>query len=108
MNIQKSIPSILRWLWTIARGNRLQMILNVIVGLLQVTASLFSVYAMRYAIDVASHAVEGEMVVAIVFIGSLILFEFALTISGIWIRNILGIRAKTACMVIYFDCMSVT
>lgn len=94
MNIQKSIPSILRWLWTIARGNRLQMILNVIVGLLQVTASLFSVYAMRYAIDVASHAVEGEMVVAIVFIGSLILFEFALTISGIWIRNILGIRAQ--------------
>lgn len=93
-NIQKSIPSILRWLWVIARGNRLQMFLNVIVGLMQVTASLFSVYAMRYAIDVASHAIEGSMVVAIAFIGSLILFEFALTISGIWIRNILGIRAQ--------------
>ena len=37
------------------------MTLNVIVGILQVAASLYSVYAMRYAIDVASHAVEGDI-----------------------------------------------
>ena len=91
---QKSLASIIRWLWATARGNRLQMTLNVIVGILQVAASLYSVYAMRYAIDVASHAVEGDILTAITVIGAVILCEFALSISGVWIRNILGIRAQ--------------
>lgn len=90
----KPILEICRWLWHIAKGNRLQTILNAIIGMLQVAASLLSVYAMRYAIDVASHAIEGDLVTALVFIGSIILFDFALSISAIWVRSILGIRAQ--------------
>ncbi len=90
----KSITEICRWLWQIAKGNRLQTCLNAIIGILQVAASLMSVYAVRYAIDVASHATEGNLWFAVAFMGIIILFDFALSISSIWVRNILGIRAQ--------------
>lgn len=90
----KPIMEIVRWLWAIAKGNRLQTSLNAILGILQVAASLLSVYAIRYTIDVASHAVDGDLVWAIAGMGGIILFEFALSISSIWVRNILGIRAQ--------------
>ena len=50
---------IFRWLWRAWRGNRLQAVLNAIVGLLGVVVSLSSVWAVQHAIDVASHEVEG-------------------------------------------------
>lgn len=90
----KPIRDICRWLWTVAKGNRLQTSLNAVLGILEVTASLVSVYAIRYTIDIASHAVEGNLMWAIVGMGGIILFEFALSISSIWVRNILGIRAQ--------------
>lgn len=90
----KPIHDICRWLWTVAKGNRLQTSLNAVLGILEVTASLVSVYAIRYTIDIASHAVEGNLMWAIVGMGGIILFEFALSISSIWVRNILGIRAQ--------------
>lgn len=90
----RPIREIARWLWTVAKGNRLQTSLNAILGILEVAASLLSVYAIRYTIDVASHAVEGDLVWAIAGMGGIILFEFALSISSIWVRNILGIRAQ--------------
>ena len=90
----KSISEICRWMWHIAKGNRLQTILNAVIGILQVAASLLSVYAMRYTIDIASHAIEGDLVFAIACMGMIILFDFALSISSIWVRNILGIRAQ--------------
>lgn len=90
----KTIPEICRWLWAIARGNRLQTTLNAIIGVLQVTVSLLSVYVMRYTIDIASHAIEGNLMLALGCMGLIILFEFALSISSIWVRNILGIKAQ--------------
>lgn len=84
----------MRWLWVIASGNRLQTVLNALIGILSVTASLVSVYAMRYTIDVASNAIEGSLAWAVAYLGMIILFEFALSISSVWVRNILGVRAQ--------------
>jgi len=85
---------ILRWLWRSWRGNRLQAALNVVLGLLGVAVSLASVRAVQHAIDVASHAASGSLVTAVAVMGALVLCDFALHICGVWVRNILGIRAQ--------------
>ena len=85
---------ILRWLWQAWRGNRLQAVLNASVGLLAVGVSLAQVWAVKHAIDVASGATTGSVYMAVALMGALILCDFALNVSGIWIRNILGIRAQ--------------
>lgn len=89
-----TISEILLWLWRAWRGNRLQAALNAVVGLLSVGVSLTQVWAVKHAIDVASGDEQGNIYMAVAFMGVLILIDFALNISGIWIRNLLGIKAQ--------------
>ena len=89
-----NVKTLLVWLWRAWRGNRLQAVLNASVGLLSVGVSLAQVWAVKRAIDVASHAVEGNIYWAVGLMGILILADFALNISSIWIRNLLGIKAQ--------------
>ena len=89
-----SAKTLLAWLWKAWRGNRLQAVLNASVGLLSVGVSLLQVWAVKRAIDVASHAVEGDLYWAVGLMGILILADFALNISSVWIRNLLGIKAQ--------------
>ncbi len=88
------IASIARWLWAAWQGNRLQAILNAALGLASVVVSLLSVWAMQRAIDVASGAVAGDIYRAVGVMGGLVLCGFAIQISRIWVRNILGVRAQ--------------
>lgn len=85
---------ILKWLWVAWKGNRLQASLNALIGLLGVVVSLSSVWAVQHAIDVASHEVKGEIITAVLLMGVLILCDFALNITSVWIRNLLGIKAQ--------------
>ncbi len=85
---------IARWLWKALRGNRLQACLNAGVGLVGVVLSLMSVWAMQRAIDTASGAREGSIYWAIVVMAIIILAEFGVGISRVWIRNILGVKAQ--------------
>lgn len=89
-----SAKEILRWLWMSWRGNRLQAFLNAVIGILDVVVSLVSVWAVKHAIDIASHAQEGNLYWAVGIMGLLVLASFALNISGIWVKNILGIKAQ--------------
>ena len=89
-----SMGQILRWLWRAWRGNQLQAVLNAMLGLLGVGVSLTQVWAVQHAIDVASHTIDGSLPWAVAFMGLLILCNFAISISAIWVRNILGIRAQ--------------
>ena len=89
-----SAVQIARWLWRVLRGNRLQATLNASIGLIGVALSLLSVWAMQRAIDTASGAREGSVYWAVGIMALLILGEFALGISRVWIRNILGIKAQ--------------
>ena len=84
----------MKWLWRAWRGNQLQAVLNASLGLLSVVVSLAQVWAIQHAIDVASHTVEGSLYWAVGYMGMLILANFAISISSIWVRNILGIRAQ--------------
>ena len=85
---------IFRWLWEALRGNRLQAILNATVGLLGVALGLASVWAMQRAIDIASGVCEGSIYWAVAIMASLILGEFGVGISRVWIKNILGVKAQ--------------
>ena len=52
------------------------------------------VWAMQRAIDVAAGAREGNIFVATGVIAFFILCEFALSISSVWVKNILGVKAQ--------------
>lgn len=84
----------MKWLWRAWRGNQLQAVLNASLGLMSVVVSLAQVWAIQHAIDVASHTAEGSLYWAVAYMGLLILANFAISISSIWVRNILGIRAQ--------------
>ena len=86
--------TLLIWLWQAWRGNQLQAVLNASVGLLSVGVSLAQVWAVKRAIDVASHVVEGDIYWAVALMGFLILADFALNVSSVWIRNLLAIKAQ--------------
>ena len=93
-NFKYNTKTLLKWLWQVWRGNRLQAILNAVIGLLQVAVSLGQVWAVKHAIDVAAGSIEGNIYWAVGIMGFLILADFALNISSVWIKNILGIKAQ--------------
>lgn len=85
---------IMRWLWKVWRGNRLQTILNASMGMATVVVSLAQVWAVKRAIDVASGSVDGSIYWAVALMGGLVLVDFAINISSVWIRNVLGVKAQ--------------
>ncbi len=89
-----SVKQILVWLWDAWRGNRLQAFLNASIGLLSVLVSLGAVWAMQNAIDIAAGNKPGSIYMAVGLMGLLVLANFGLNISAVWIKNILGIRAQ--------------
>lgn len=88
------IMKIVRWLWQSSRDNRLQAVLNTMIGLLDVAVSLASVWAVQRAVDIASHNIGGDLIMAVVIMALLVLCTFALGIAALWVRNILGIKAQ--------------
>lgn len=88
------IRAILGWMWQSWRGNRAQAALNAVLGLVQVAVTLLSVWAVQNAIDVASHYKGGSLYAAVGIMGALILCDFAIMIAMVWVKNILGVRAR--------------
>lgn len=93
-NITYPALTIVKWLWRSSADNRLQAVLNTVIGLLEVAVSLGQVWAVKHAIDIASHNTEGNVVYAVTVIALLILCSFVLSISSVWVRNILGVKAQ--------------
>lgn len=86
--------TILLWLWAAWKGNRWQAVINALLGLLSVAVSLLSVWAVKHAIDVAAGTSEGNIYLAVGVMGILILADFGINISQVWVRNILGVKAQ--------------
>lgn len=91
------------WLWKALKGNRLQVVLNSLLGLLGVGVSLASVWAIQHAIDIAAHSTEGSLYMAVGVMAALILCDFAINISRTWIRNILGVKAQNRMQQVMLD-----
>lgn len=85
---------IVAWLWRHWHGNLLQATLNASIGIADVALSLSQVWAVKRAIDIAAGSAEGSIYWAVALMAALILGSFAINIAGVWVRNILGIRAQ--------------
>ena len=93
-NSKYTVGQIARWLWLAWRGNRVQAVLNALVGILDVVLNLAEIWAVQRAIDIASGTLPGNLYWAVGVMAMLILLGFALGISRVWIKNILGVRAQ--------------
>lgn len=89
-----TVSHIIRWLWAMWRGNRLQAVLNALLGFADVAISLAAVWAVQRAVDIAAHSQEGSLTGAVAVMGCLMLCGFGVRIARIWVRNILGIKAQ--------------
>ena len=89
-----TVRQLLRWLWRVLRGNRRQVVLNATLGLMGVACSLLMVWAMQRAIDTAAGVRPGSIYWRVALMGVIIACEFALNISKVWIKNILGVKAQ--------------
>ncbi len=85
---------IMLWLWAAWKGNRFQAILNASIGLLEVVVSLSAVWAIQNAIDIASGVKPGSIYVGVAIMALLTLANFGLIISSVWVKNILGVKAR--------------
>lgn len=97
LRLQKSrygVAEIVHWLWRALSGNRLQAGLNAAVGLTGVAVDLCSVWAVQRAIDIAAGARHGSLGLAVGLMALFIACGFALNVSRVWIKNILGIKAQ--------------
>ena len=89
-----TVPQLTHWLWRVLKGNRRQTIINAAIGVMGVCLSLLMVWAMQRTIDIASGAREGSVYWGVAFMGLLVLCEFGLNITRVWIKNILGVKAQ--------------
>ncbi len=62
--------------------------------MLNVTASLLSVWAMQRALDIAAGGRGGNLYVAVAIMGTLMISGFAIRLALVWISNILGVKAQ--------------
>lgn len=56
--------------------------------------SLASVWAVKHAIDIASHHIEGDVISAVAVMAAIIAGMLLLRVAAVWVRNILGIKAQ--------------
>lgn len=89
-----SAAEITRWLWQAWRGNRLQATLNALLGVAGVAVSLAFVAAMQRAIDIAASSRTGSLYAAVAVMAFLFICNFALQVGRIWVKNILGVKAR--------------
>ena len=90
----RDVRDCIRWLWRVLQGNRRQVAFNAVLGLLGVVCSLLMVWAMQHAIDMASGLLPGSLYWGVGLMALIIAMEFALNISKVWIKNILGVKAQ--------------
>ena len=93
-NTTYSIGRISHWIWDSSRDNRLQAILNTSIGLLDVVLALLSVWTVQRAIDIASHHLDGDVIVAVMWMALVISGTFVLDFCSTWVKNYYGVRAQ--------------
>ena len=89
-----TVRQIVSWLWGVLRGNRRQALINATTGMLSVGGSLLMVWAIQRTIDMAAGISEGSIYWGVALMGAIIVADYFLGFSRIWLRNILGIKAQ--------------
>ena len=100
---QYTARQILRWLWGAWKGNRFQAILNMLIGIAGVVISLSSVWAIQHATDIAAGTYKGSLYGAVGVMAAFILMGFGVHIARVWVKNILGVRARNRMQLLILD-----
>lgn len=82
------------WLFVQSRVHWFQMLLNVLLGLGYVVATLSFVWATKQTVDIATHSVEGNINRAICLLIVVMVSQIALGFSSKWVRAVLGVKAR--------------
>lgn len=97
MNIgnMKSNTTVLRYLWTVSKGLRLQSILNAAIGIVVVALDFAFIYFSKLCIDLATGKADGYSLRAIaVVLLCIIILQIIIRLGRQWISAILGIKAQ--------------
>lgn len=97
-----STRTLLAWLWRHHKGCRLQAIVNIIIGLLQVALGLYGVDLLKRLTDAATQG-EGNLVMLAVAFGLVLLFEMILNIIKTWVRAVLGVKTQNIMQQAFFS-----
>lgn len=94
MPITKSVP-LLKWLLRRMSEHRLQVTLNVVIGLLLVAADLAFVWCTKLTIDIATHVrTDVSLSVAVGALVAIVVVQLGLGYATKWVRAILGLNAQ--------------
>lgn len=98
-----STRTLVKWLWKHHKGCRLQAIINVIIGLLQVALGLLGVELIKRLTDVATHNQQGNLVTLAIILASVLIMELILNITKTWVRAVLGVRTQNIMQQYFFS-----
>ena len=98
-----SFKQIGSWLWKHHKGCRVQMIVNVVVGLLQVFIGLYYVDILRQVTDIATHEQEGNLWVMIAIFATIFVVEIALNVLTTWLRAVLSVKSQNQMQQMFFS-----
>lgn len=91
---KQSTRRIVAWLWSHHRGCRMQAIINMVVGLVQVVLSLYGVELLRQLTDIATGKREGELMSTAAIYIAVMMCDFLCNASHTWISAVLGVRSQ--------------
>lgn len=84
-----------KYLFQQLKGNRLQIILNIIIGVLFVGVDLGFVWVTKLAVDIATHNSHATTLQqAFLIMAAIMLLRLLLNICNRWIRAVLGVKAQ--------------
>ena len=90
-----STSTILHWIWTQFKDNRVQATLNTIIGIGLVALDLLFVWATKLTIDIATHQSQAmPLFTSGLILLLIILLQISISFADKWIRAILGVKAQ--------------
>ena len=98
-----SITQITAWLWKHHKRCRLQAMLNMVIGLLQVGLGLLGVDTIRSLTDIATHSKDGSIVWGAILLALILLIEMLLHIASTWISAVLGVKTQNTTQRYFFN-----
>lgn len=85
---------VLRWIWQASKGARGMVVVNSLVGTLDVAVGLAFVWFSKETIDIATGVREGSLVTYGIVMAALMLAEIGVRALDSWIANTLSVRNR--------------
>ena len=88
------LTTVLRWIWHASKGARHMVLVNSLVGVLDVAIGLVFVWFSKEIIDIATGVREGNLVTYGIIMAALMVAEIGVRALDSWIANTLSVRNR--------------